>query len=88
MSQTVDLINTGAGQQQRRVVTDLKRAITQLVDATGSKGIRWVEAIKKLEEQSSVRVENAEFAEVIKSLEVTSFSFLFQLSKGIAKRKD
>ncbi|CED82314.1 dna unwinding-related protein [Phaffia rhodozyma] len=65
----LDLINTGAGQQQRRVVTDLKRAIAQLVESSGSKGMRWSDVVKKLEEQSSVAVDSAEFSEVVKTLE-------------------
>jgi DNA replication licensing factor MCM4 len=66
----LDLINTGAGQQQRRVAGDLKRAITQLIDASGNRGLRWSEALKKLEEQSSIVVDNAEFSEVVRALEV------------------
>lgn len=66
----LDLINTGAGQQQRRVAGDLKRAITQLVEASGNRGLRWQDALKKLEEQSSIAVDNAEFSEVVRGLEV------------------
>jgi hypothetical protein len=78
-----DLINTGAGQQQRRLATDLKRALVQLLDSSpsGPRGIKWADAIKKLEEQSSVSIDNAEFAEVVKTLEV-SVAALFFLSSS------
>jgi DNA replication licensing factor MCM4 len=66
----LDLINTGAGVQQRRVAGDLKRAITQLIDGSGNRGLRWSEALKRLEEQSSIVVDNSEFTDVVRALEV------------------
>lgn len=64
----LDLITTGAGQTARRVRADLKREILGLVDAAGRTGLRWNAAIKALENQSSVPVDHAEFAEVVKGL--------------------
>lgn len=64
----LDLITTGAGQQARRVRADLKREILGLVDAAGRTGLRWVAAIKALENQSTVPVDHAEFADVVKAL--------------------
>lgn len=70
----LDLINTGAGQQQRRLRTDLKSQIMKLLDAMtgpgGKGGIRWTEAVKQLQNQSSVRVEANEFTEAVKALEM------------------
>lgn len=67
----LDLINTGAGQQQRKMRGDMRREILALLDGgAGSRsGVRWVDAVKQLQEQSSVAIDNAEFAEVVKTLE-------------------
>ncbi|KAG8943279.1 hypothetical protein FRC04_002959 [Tulasnella sp. 424] len=69
----LDLINTGAGQQERRLRGDLKREILTLLEATstsgGRGGIRWAEAAKQLQNQSSVRVDANEFTEAVKALE-------------------
>lgn len=69
----LDLINTGAGQQERRLRGDLKREILNLLEATstsgGRGGIRWAEAAKQLQTQSSVRVDANEFTEAVKALE-------------------
>jgi DNA replication licensing factor MCM4 len=64
----LDLINTGAGSTTRRIRGDLKREILQLVDSAGRTGLRWTAAIKALETQSTVPVDHAEFAEVIKGM--------------------
>ncbi|KAG8959889.1 hypothetical protein FRC03_007333 [Tulasnella sp. 419] len=69
----MDLINTGAGMQQRRLRGDLKREIMKLLDgmtsAGGGGGVRWTEAVRQLQAQSSLRVEANEFTEVIRALE-------------------
>ncbi len=39
-----------------------------LVDKAGRTGLRWTAAIKSLESQSSVPVDHAEFAEIIKGM--------------------
>ncbi|KZV85152.1 MCM-domain-containing protein [Exidia glandulosa HHB12029] len=67
----LDLINTGAGQQQRKLRGDLRREILALLEsgAGARSGVKWVDAVKQLGEQSSVHVDSAEFAEVVKSLE-------------------
>jgi DNA replication licensing factor MCM4 len=39
-----------------------------LVDSAGRMGLRWTAAIKALENQSSVPVDHAEFAEVIRGM--------------------
>lgn len=66
----LDLINTGAGMQERRLKGDLKRELVKMLNGiSGGKGVRWMEAMKKLQEQSSVVVETAEFNEAVKALE-------------------
>jgi DNA replication licensing factor MCM4 len=40
----------------------------QLVDQAGRQGLRWTAAIRALEQQSTVPIDHAEFAEVIKGL--------------------
>ncbi|EIW69298.1 hypothetical protein TREMEDRAFT_30971 [Tremella mesenterica DSM 1558] len=64
----LDLINTGAGSTARRVRADLKREILSLVDNSGRSGLRWTVGIKSLEQQSSIPLDHAEFAEVVKGL--------------------
>lgn len=64
----LDLITTGAGAAMRRQRADLKREIISLIDASGRTGLRWSAAIRALEQQSSVPVDHAEFAEVVRGL--------------------
>jgi DNA replication licensing factor MCM4 len=67
----LDLINTGAGQQQRRLRGDLKREIMNMLDSSGGagRGVKWSDAVKKLQEQSTIHVEAAEFQEAVRALE-------------------
>jgi DNA replication licensing factor MCM4 len=66
----IGLLNTGTGQGQRKLREDMRKEILNLLSGTESgKGIRWTEVVKRLGEQSSVKVDSAEFTEVIKSLE-------------------
>lgn len=65
----LDLITTGAGQTMRRVRADLKREILSLVNAAGTTGLRWTAAIRAIEQQSSVPLDHAEFAEVVKGMQ-------------------
>ncbi|KAH7098332.1 MCM-domain-containing protein [Auriculariales sp. MPI-PUGE-AT-0066] len=66
----LDLINTGAGQQQRRMRGDMRREILALLGAGATRsGVKWVDAVKQLSEQSSVTIDAAEFTEVVKALE-------------------
>lgn len=51
------------------MVGDLKKAISGLLESSGNKGFRWQDAIKKLEEQSSISIDASEFAEVVKGME-------------------
>lgn len=63
------MLNTGTGQGQLKLRDDMRRELLSVLGASGSRGVRWSEAIKQLGSQSTIRVEPAEFAEVIKALE-------------------
>ncbi|KAJ7276148.1 MCM2/3/5 family-domain-containing protein [Mycena haematopus] len=66
------LLNTGTGTGQRRMREDMRRGILSMLDATAGakgRGVRWNDAIKALGDQSSVRIDATEFAEVLKALE-------------------
>lgn len=64
------LLNTGTGSGQRKLREDMRKEVLTVLDSSGKgRGVRWSEAIRLLGEQSSVKVDTAEFAEVIKSLE-------------------
>lgn len=79
----MDMINTGVGAEQRRLRADLKREIVRMLDSgdAAKRGIKWSEALNTLNEQSSVRVDSGEFAEVVKSLELEG------LAKVIGERE-
>ncbi|EJF61824.1 MCM-domain-containing protein [Dichomitus squalens LYAD-421 SS1] len=68
------LLDTGIGRQQRKLRGDMRRAVLALLDGAGAgvggtRGLRWADAIGQLEAQSSVKVNAAEFQEVIRELE-------------------
>ena len=65
----MDVINTGVGVEQRRLRADLKREIIRKLDG-GERGIKWTEALNALNQQSSVRVDPGELAEVVNLLEL------------------
>lgn len=64
------LLNTGTGQGQRKMRDDMRREVLSILDSSGGgRGIKWADAMKRLGDQSSVKVDTAEFGEVIKALE-------------------
>lgn len=64
------LLDTGIGRAQRRMRGDMRKAVLALLDGgAGTKGVRWTDAYKSLESQSSIRVTAGEFQEVIRALE-------------------
>lgn len=68
------LLNTGTGQQQRKLREDMQKEILALLAATpaaaaASRGIRWADAMQQLANQSSIRVDAGEFKEVISAME-------------------
>jgi DNA replication licensing factor MCM4 len=66
----IGLLNTGTGSGQRKLREDMRKELLKLLNASASaRGIRYADAIKQLGEQSSVKVDAGDFAEVIKLLE-------------------
>ena len=65
------LLNTGTGVGQRKLQDDMRKEILGMLEGSGGRGrgIKWGDAMKRLGEQSSIRVDAAEFSEVIKALE-------------------
>ncbi|KAH8101679.1 MCM-domain-containing protein [Cristinia sonorae] len=63
------LLDTGIGRAQRKLKADLRKEILNLVDGGDRRGVKWGDALKALEEQSSMRVTTAEFHEVVKEME-------------------
>lgn len=67
------LLNSGTGQQQRRLREDMRKEILSLLGASAggasSRGIRWSDAIQQLANQSSIRLDAGEFKEVISAME-------------------
>jgi DNA replication licensing factor MCM4 len=66
------LLNTGTGQQQRRMREDMRKEVLNLLSSSASAsshGIRWADAIQQLANQSSIRLDAGEFKEVIGAME-------------------
>ncbi len=64
------MLNTGTGQGQRKLRDDMRKEILNVLNgAGGGRGVKWVDAMKALGSQSSVKIDPAEFSEVIKALE-------------------
>ncbi|KAG2076246.1 MCM-domain-containing protein [Suillus decipiens] len=65
------LLNTGTGVGQRKMQDDMRRELLTMLDsgAGKGKGLKWGEAMKRLADQSSIRVDAVEFSEVIKAME-------------------
>lgn len=66
----IGMLNTGTGTGQRKMRDDMRKEVLSILNSAGSgRGVRWADAMKSLGDQSSVKVDAAEFAEVIKGLE-------------------
>ncbi|KAH9474787.1 DNA replication licensing factor mcm4 [Psilocybe cubensis] len=64
------LLNTGTGTGQRKMREDMRKGILNVLEgAAKGRGIKWVDAVKLLGDQSSVKIDPVEFSEVIKGLE-------------------
>ncbi len=72
------LINSGTGSGQRRMREDMRRELMSLLldnnnkgggKMKGGGGMKWMEVVRMLSEQSSVKIDHVEFAEVVKGLE-------------------
>jgi DNA replication licensing factor MCM4 len=67
----VDLLHTGQGQQGRRLHGDLKRELLALLDGPKGPSMRWTEAVKALEAQSSIAIDKSgDLMAVVRDLEV------------------
>ncbi|KAH8829186.1 cell division control protein 54 [Flagelloscypha sp. PMI_526] len=67
----IGMLNTGTAQGQRKLRDDMRKAVLQILDEAGksNRGVKWSTAISTLGEQSNMRVDTADFAEVIRALE-------------------
>lgn len=67
----MSLLNTGTGSGQRKMRDDMRKAVLDVLNAAGNKNrnVKWNEVVRQLNEQSSVKVDTADFNEVIKILE-------------------
>ncbi|TFK75716.1 MCM-domain-containing protein [Pluteus cervinus] len=65
------MLNTGTGTGQRRLREDMRKGVLSVLDGPDSRRgeIRWADAMKSLGAQSSIKVDSAEFSEVIKAME-------------------
>jgi DNA replication licensing factor MCM4 len=67
----MSLLTEGTSASERRRKADLKNAVLSLLDDMTRQGqaARWTEVVRRLGEQSSVPVEQQEFAECVRGLE-------------------
>ena len=66
----MSMLNTGTGQGQLKLRDDMRRELLSILSSSsGSRGVRYADAIKQLGSQSTIKVDPNEFAEVIKALE-------------------
>lgn len=64
------MLNTGTGQQQRKMREDMRKEVLALLGSVPTiRGIKWADAMQQLSSQSSIRVDAAEFKEVISRME-------------------
>lgn len=61
------LLNTGTGSGQRKQMDDMRREVLSLLSA--NRAVKWADAFKQLSGQSSIKIDAAEFGEVIKLME-------------------
>jgi DNA replication licensing factor MCM4 len=62
------LLNTGTGAGQSRLRDDMRKAVLGLLE--GSRvGFKWGDIVRRLTEQSSIKVDPVEFTNVIRSME-------------------
>lgn len=67
----MSLLSEGTSASERRRKADLKTAVLALLDDMTRQGqaARYSEVIKRIGEQSSLQIDTAEFAEVVRTLE-------------------
>ncbi|KAH9817088.1 MCM2/3/5 family-domain-containing protein [Melampsora americana] len=65
----LDLLQTGQGQHQRKMLEDLKRELVALLSSSKYHGgVRWTELYEAIEGQSSIPIDSSDFGEVVKTL--------------------
>jgi DNA replication licensing factor MCM4 len=65
----LDYVNIGAGLQQRKMRGDLKKELLDMIERGGNAGVRWADALKGINAQSTVTIDSNEFTEVVRALE-------------------
>ncbi|TIB83170.1 MCM-domain-containing protein [Wallemia mellicola] len=65
----ISLLNTGFSAQSRRQNQDLKNEIIQLIDSSRSSNIKYNDIFQQISQQSSISVENTDFADAVRQLE-------------------
>lgn len=68
----MSLLTEGTSAAERKRKTELKAAVLQLLDelTSGGQSVRWSEVSRRLNEGASIPVEPADFAEVMRALEM------------------
>jgi DNA replication licensing factor MCM4 len=71
----MDLINTGQSSGDRRQRRDLQRELVAIVEQLGQSGapVRYMDVFKQINDQSSVPLEQTEFAETLRQLETEGY---------------
>lgn len=69
----LDLLQTGHGLHERKILEDLKREILNVLDqsnnrSSSSRGIRWNQLLETLSNQSSIPIDPNDFSDVLKTL--------------------
>ncbi|KAK9462542.1 MCM2/3/5 family-domain-containing protein [Lipomyces oligophaga] len=71
----MDLIQTGTSAAQRRMRTDLRREVLSVLEellsgsAAAMGGVRYLDLLRHMNDQSSIHIENLEFGDAIRGLE-------------------
>ncbi|CAO1614734.1 unnamed protein product [Parajaminaea phylloscopi] len=68
----LDLINTGRGLAQRKLASDLRKEVLQLIGSMGgptNKAVRYADMAKQLNDQSSVPVDATDLYDLVRTLE-------------------
>lgn len=64
------LLNTGTGAGQRKLRDDMRKEVLIILDgAAKGRSIKWMDLVKMLGDQSSIKVDLVDFTEVVKGLE-------------------
>ena len=80
----------GGTARQRRLRSDLRKEILNMLEgAGGTRGVRWNDALKRMEEQSSVRLTSQEFADVVREMQTEGLvKVIGEREKRVIRRAD